>query len=369
MRPRGETRRIVIFTAAIAAVLVAGTVGFMVIEKLTLVDAVYMTVISITTVGFGEVKPFSAAGRVFAIVVVVGGVSVLAYGLSSMLQFVVDGQLTGLYRRRSMKKRIESMHDHFIICGHGRVGEAVAKEFALARADFVVVDRNAEVVERVLREGHLAIEGDASDDEVLMQLGVDRAQGLVAVLDSDASNTFVVLSARVLNPRLVVVARANSEHAAGKLRRAGADQVISPYAISGRKMAHLLLRPLVSDYLDVMTGEGEIEFRLEEFALNGTCEVVGRSILDLDIRRRTGASILAVRRTGGNFDTNPSAELVLAETDTLIAIGTPEEMGRLEELFACRVPIGGSAGRGGDERSPATEAAPPDEPARGGSET
>jgi voltage-gated potassium channel len=311
MRPHGETRRIVIFAAAMVVVAVAGTVGFMIVESLSFVDALYMTVTSLTTVGFGEVKPFSPAGRVFVIVLVVGGVSVVAYGLTSMLQFVVDGQLTGLYRRRAMKKRIESMHDHFIICGHGRVGEAVAKEFTLAKAEFVVVDRNPEVVERLLDEGLLAVEGDASNDAVLMRLGIDRARGLVAVLDSDASNTFVVLSARVLNPGLMVVARANSEDAASKLRRAGADQVISPYAISGRKMAHLLLRPLVSDYLDVMTGEGEIEFRLEEFALNGTCEVVGRSILDLDIRRRTGASILAVRRGGGSFDTNPSAELVL----------------------------------------------------------
>ncbi len=247
MRPQGETRRIEIFTAAIAAVLVIGTVGFMAIEHLGVVDAVYMTVTSITTVGFGEVKPFSAAGRIFAMVVVLGGVSALAYGLTSMLQFVVDGQLTGLYRRRAMKKRIESMRDHFIICGHGRVGEAVAREFALSRADFVVVDRDAEVVERVLSAGFPALEGDASDDDVLMQLGIDRARGLVAVLDSDASNTFVVLSARVLNPRLMVVARANSEDAASKLRRAGADQVISPYTISGRKMAHLLLDSMSVD--------------------------------------------------------------------------------------------------------------------------
>ena len=189
-----------------------------------------------------------------------------------------------------------------------------------------------------------------------MQLGIDRARGLVAVLDSDASNTFVILSARVLNPKLVLVARANSDAAASKLRRAGADQVISPYSISGRKMAHLLLRPLVSDYLDVMTGEGEIEFRLEEFVLNGTCEVVGRSIQDLDIRRRTGASILAVRRGTGGFDTNPSADLVLDETDTLIAIGTREDMARLEELFACSLPVAG-AGRAGDGGStPATQA-------------
>jgi voltage-gated potassium channel len=351
MRRLGEARRIVIFAAAIAAVLVAGTVGFMLIEQLSFIDALYMTVTSLTTVGYGEVKPFSAAGRVFVIVLVIGGVSVVAYGLTSMLQFVVDGELSGLYRRRAMKKRIEAMHDHFIVCGHGRVGEAVAKEFALHRADFVVVDRDPEVVARVLHAGHLAIEGDASVDEVLVELGIERAQGLVAVLDSDASNTFVILSARVLNPKLVLVARANSEGAASKLRRAGADQVISPYAIGGRKMAHLLLRPLVSDYLDVMTGEGEIEFRLEEFALNGTCEVVGRSIQDLDIRRRTGASILAVRRGSGDFDTNPSADFVLDETDTLIAIGTRQDMGRLEELFACRIPVTGSAFSGRGDRA------------------
>ena len=243
MRRLGETRRIVIFAAAIAAVLVVGTVGFMVIEGLSFVDALYMTVTSLTTVGFGEVKPFSVAGRLFVIVLVIGGVSVVAYGLTSMLQFVVDGQLTGLYRRRAMKKRIEAMRDHFIICGHGRVGEAVAKEFALARRRLrrrrpgprgggAGVRTRATWPSRAtprttrccMQTGHRPRPGTGRG------AGLGRVQHVRHPLGPGAQS-----QAHAGGPRQL------RRTPSSKLRRAGADQVISPYSISGRKMAHLLL--------------------------------------------------------------------------------------------------------------------------------
>lgn len=238
-----------------------------------------------------------------------------------------------------MRRQLAELKGHYIVCGFGRVGEAVAREFTENRAPFVVVDSDPAGIERVEREGYLGVLGDASDDSVLEEVGVARARGLVAAVDSDADNIFVTLSAKTLNPRLLIVARANSEDSVRKLRKGGADHVISPYGISGKKMATLLLRPAVSDYLDVVTGGGEIEFRVEEFSLNETCEVVGRSIKDLDVRRKTGATILAVRQgRTGQFDTNPSPDLVLADDDVLIAIGTPTDIAKLEELFACRIP-------------------------------
>lgn len=237
-----------------------------------------------------------------------------------------------------MAKRIEGMTGHFIICGYGRVGETVAKEFTHNGAPFVVVDKRTATLQHIAAAGYAHVRGDATHDEVLLAAGVERASGLIAAVNTDTDNTFITLSARVLNPELLVVARANSEETVAKLLRAGAHKVISPYTSGGRQMASVMLKPLVTDYLEVVTGAGELEFRLEEFALNATCEVVGRSIKELDIRNKTGASILAIRHGAGGFDTNPDPDIVLSNEDTVVAIGTPEEMVRLEEYFACRLP-------------------------------
>ncbi len=334
-----EIRTVAMLALGAVLVLVAGTAGYMFIEGWSVLDALYMTVLGLTTVGFNEVHPLSPRGQAFTIVLVVVGVTLIGLGLRSLIEFLVSGTFTGMFRRRAVQKKVAELRGHYIICGFGRVGEAVAREFAANRADFVVVDSNPATVAQILESGHLGVEGDASQDETLLEAGIEHAIGLVAAVDSDADTIYVVLSARVLNPRLTIIARAASEESAGKLRRAGADKVISPYSIGGKKMATLMLKPMVSDYLEVVSRGGEIEFRLEEFALNGTCEVVGRSISDLDIRRATGATVLAVRRGAtGQFETNPGPDLVLEETDVLIAIGTPADIGKLEDLFACRVP-------------------------------
>jgi voltage-gated potassium channel len=320
-------------------VLLGGTIGYALIEGWTVFESLYMTVITLSTVGFKEVREISDAGRMFTILLILGGVSILAYALATLIEFVVSGQLSGLYRRRAVRKSIEALDGHFIICGFGRVGEAVAHEFIANRAPFVVIERDMAVIEHAEGSGVLFLEGDAADDEVLEAAGIDRARGLVAAVGSDADNIFVILSARVLSPRLTIIGRANTEESLKKVKKAGADHVISPYSIGGKKMATLLLKPLVNDYLEVVTGGGEIEFRLEEFALNHTCEIVGRSIADLEIRSRTGATILAVRHgDSGIFDTNPSPGLVLGDTDVIIAIGTPVDIANLEELFACQIP-------------------------------
>jgi voltage-gated potassium channel len=217
------------------------------------------------------------------------------------------------------------------------VGQAVADELSAQGNAFAVVDLDPVAVQRAEEAGYLVVSGDATDDDVLRQAGIERASGLVSTLGTDAGNVFVTLTARVVNPRLLIVARTNSEETENKLARAGADHVISPYYIAGRKMATHLMKPLVSDYLDVVTGGGELEFRLEEFDLDQTCQAIGHSIEELQVRSRTGASILAVRRgETRSFDTNPSPELVLQQGDAIIAIGTAEEIAGLEGLFGCR---------------------------------
>jgi len=331
---RQELKTGLVVLAAILAIVVIGTIGFVLIEGWGLLDSLYMTVTTIFTVGFGEVHPLSHAGSIFTLLLIFGGVGTILYGIGAMGEFVVGGQLTGAFRRRVVKRQVDRLDGHYIICGYGRVGESVARQFVQSGAQFVVVDEDPEVLSRAEAEGFLAVRGDAATDDVLEAAGITRARGLVAAVGSDAGNIFVTLSARVLNPGLLIVARASSEDTQSKLERAGADHVVSPYGIGGRRMATLMLKPLVSDYLEVVTGGGELEFRLEEFELNAQCCAIGQSIKDLRIRERTGATILAVRRThSGVFDTNPSPDLPLDPGDKIIAIGTPPEITKLEELI------------------------------------
>ena len=338
MRPKLRTGLIVV--AAIFAVLLIGTVGYVLIEGWGLLDSLYMTVTTIFTVGFSEVHPLSRAGSVFTLLLIFSGVGTILYGLGAMFEFVITGELTGVFRRRAVRKQVDKLEGHYVICGYGRVGESVARQFAAHGAKFVVVDDNADSLARAERDGLLVVPGDASADEVLQAAGITRAKGLVCAVGSDAGNIFVTLSARVLNPELLIVARASSDDTVSKLERAGADHVVSPYGIGGKRMATLMLKPLVSDYLEVVTGGGALEFRVEEFELNPQCCVVGESIEDLGVRKRTGATILAVRygRTGV-FDTNPSPESRLSPGDMIIAIGTPAEITKLGELI-------GSSGAG-----------------------
>ena len=339
---RQEVRTGIIVLAAIVAVVIIGTVGFMLIEGWGLLDSLYMTVTTIFTVGFGEVHPLSRGGSVFTLLLIVGGVGTILYGIGAMVEFVIGGQLTGVFRRRAVRRQVDKLEGHYIICGYGRVGETVARHFTNEKAKFVIVDNDPEALARAEAEGFLVVRGDAAADDVLEAAGVARAKGLVAAVGSDAGNIFVTLSARVLNPGLLIVARAGSEDTQSKLERAGADHVVSPYGIGGRRMATLMLKPLVSDYLEVVTGGGELEFRVEELELNTGCCSIGRSIKDLRIRERTGATILAVRRAHtGVFETNPSPEVPLDPGDKIIAIGTPPEITKLEELIgAPPTPVG-----------------------------
>jgi voltage-gated potassium channel len=331
---RQEVKTALWVLGAMVMVLVIGTVGYSPIEGWGVLDSVYMTVTTIFTVGFGEVHPLSRAGLIFTLVLIVLGVGTILYGIGVMVEFVVGGQLSGVFRRRVVRRQVGRLDGHYIICGYGRVGEAVTRQFAAHKVDFVVVDNDQESIDRAESDGFLTVKGDAASDEVLQEAGIERAKGLVSAVGSDAGNIFVVLSARVLNPGLLIVARAGSEDTVSKLERAGANQVVSPYGIGGKRMATLMLKPLVSDYLEVVTGGGELAFLVEEFQLSGDCCAIGRSIEALAVRRETGATILAVRREStGALDTNPSPEAVLNPGDRIIAIGTQDEIDKLERLI------------------------------------
>ena len=333
--PRVATRRIERALLALGMITVLGVLGYMVFEGWSFADALYMTVITLTTVGYREVRPLDATGQLWTIALLITGVGTLFYAAVSSVELVVEGTIRGYFGRRRMEAAIRKLNGHYILCGYGRVGRQVAAEFALEDLPFVIIEQEPETVEECVQKGYLVLPGEASDDGVLEEAGVRRARGLVAAVDSDADNVFVVLSARKLH----IVARASSDESAAKLEIAGADRTLSPYAVGGRRLASLATQPLVVDFLDIVTrGEKGIEFRLEEFSLPEDSFVAEHTIGELRIGERTGAMILATRSKEGNFDTTPSASDRISGGDTLIVLGTREQVARLESLMRDKEP-------------------------------
>jgi voltage-gated potassium channel len=303
-------------------VLVAGTAGYVVLG-FSLLDAVYQTVTTVTTVGFREVHPLSDAGQVFTIVLILTGVGTALYNLTLMIQAVIEGELTELLGRRKMERQIGRMGNHVIVCGWGRVGRALTDYVARAGQEVVVVDRDQE---RARTVGHPFVHGDATEDTVLLEAGIERARVLVSTLTTDADNLFVTLSGRSLRPDLFIVARARVVDSEAKLLQAGADRVVNPQSIGGKRMAAFVLQPHVAEFLDVVMHDGTLEFRLEELPVADGSPLAGVSLRETHIRDQTGALILAMRDSDGTFITNPPPETLLRAGQILIAIGTETQL-------------------------------------------
>jgi voltage-gated potassium channel len=333
--PRAALRRVEGALLALVIITVVGVLGYMAFEGWSFTDALYMTVITLTTVGYREVRLLDTSGQLWTMFLLITGVGTLFYTAVSSVELVVEGTIRGYFgRRRRMERAINRLSGHYILCGYGRVGRQVAAEFALDGVPFVVIEQDRETVEECVEKGYLVLLGEASDDDVLEEAGLRRARGLVAAVDSDADNVFVVLSARKLNPELHIVARASSDGSAAKLEIAGADRTLSPYAVGGRRLASLATQPLVVDFLDIVTrGEEGMEFRLEEFSVPEESSIADQTIGELRIGERTGAMILATRHREGGFDTTPSASDRISGGDTLIVLGTREQVARLEQLI------------------------------------
>jgi voltage-gated potassium channel len=323
-----ESRRLMFALAALASVMVAGTVGYLVLG-FGLLDALYQTVTTVTTVGFREVQPLTAAGKVFTIALIVVGVGTALYTLGVIIETLLEGQLPEVFGRRRMERKITGMTEHVVVCGWGRVGRAIARDLVAMGARPVVVDNDPIRVENVQ---YPAVLGDATDDGVLDRAGVRRARALVAALDTDAGNLFVTLSARALRPELFIVARVRLEENEGKLRRAGANRVVNPQSIGGARMAAFVLQPYVTEFVDVVMHDRGIEFRLEEIPVPEGSPIEGCSIREAHIRDRTGALVLALRDQNGTFTTNPPPETLINADQIIIAIGTPGDLEKLQRL-------------------------------------
>jgi voltage-gated potassium channel len=311
---------------ALAAVIVVGTAGYMVLG-FGFLDALYQTVTTITTVGFREVNPLGPAGEVFTMVLILTGVGTALYALGALLEGFMEGELRSHVGRRRMDRSIERMRGHVIICGWGRVGTAARKYLQGARQSVVVVDRDPD---RLAGFAEHHVVGDVTDDSVLLAAGVDRARALIAALDTAADNVYVTLSARALNPRIVIIARAPDSSTADKLRRAGADRTVNPQLMGGRRMGAFALQPHVADFLDVVMHEESLDYRLEQVEVTAASSLAGRSVGDGDIRS-TGALLVALRPPGGPFLANPDPATVLEVGAVLIVLGTAEQLVALQD--------------------------------------
>jgi voltage-gated potassium channel len=328
---RRLVRRVVFVVGLLLLTLFAGTVGFCIIEGYPVFDAFYMTLITITTVGYQELHPLSRAGRIFNSVLILFGVSAMFFSVGAVTQTLIEMELANPLNKRRNKRMIDKMHDHFIICGFGRVGRNAALEFQRSHVPFIVMDRNEDRVERAIHSGMVAVLADSTHDESLREVGVGRARGLIAALATDADNLFVILSAKNLNAKLTVVTRAAEEDAEDKLRRAGADTVFAPYSMTGLRLAQALLRPHVAQFLDFTTKNMDLDVAIEQVRVSPAAEFVGKTLSDMQFRRELGIIVLAIRKADGMMLFNPPAETEICAGDFLIVMGEQPALRNLED--------------------------------------
>jgi voltage-gated potassium channel len=327
-------RRLSIVGGSLAAVLFIAALGYVLIDHFPVFDAFYMALTTIATVGYAEIRPLSRAGRVFNSFVIFFGVSLTFLAIGAVTQTVIELELKEIFGKRRIRRMIDKLSNHFIVCGFGRVGRGAAAELQRSGVPFVVVDRDETRTESAVRNGMLAMSADSTRDETLKDAGIERARGVIAALATDADNLFLVLSAKALNPMVNVAARAGEQEAEQKLRRVGADVVFTPYSITGYRLAQSLLRPQVSEFLDFTTQNIGLNVSIEQVAVAARSEVVGKSLAQMQVRRELGVIVLAIRRASGEMQFNPPADAVIAGGDCLIVMGEPGSLRNLEKLLA-----------------------------------
>ncbi len=330
-------RHLRISIVVLLVLVTIGTVGYTVIEGWRLLDSLYMTVITLATVGFREVQPLSDAGKIFTMLLIVFGVSVIGYTVGSLAQIMFEGQFQRIFGRKKVEKKIEALRNHYIVCGFGRIGSLICREFAAKPLPFVVIEKSAEVLPKLEEESYLFIHGEATDDESLLKAGIKRAKGLVSVVASDTENVYITLTARGLNPNLYILARSGEEGSEIKLKRAGASKVISPYLIGGSRMAQAILRPNVVDFIEIATGREHLELQMEEIMIPHESGFVGQSLISSGFRKETGVMIVGIKKADGTMVFNPESHSIIGANDTLIVLGQQNAIGKMEELVRCGV--------------------------------
>lgn len=327
-------RRILLFAAMLAALIAFGSTGYILFSSYPPFDALYMAVMTLTTVGYGEVRPLTTAGRVFNILYMLLAINALFFGVGMLASTFFELRIDNYFQGRRRKHMIDSLSGHFIICGFGRVGRGAAVELQRSHTPIVVIDRNETRIEQVLKAGFLGLQADAHRDETLREAGIERARGLIAALSSDADNLFLTISARTLNPQLHIATRANEDESVAKLRRAGATYVVSPYGVTGSRLAQSVVRPHVTQFLDYATFDPAVDMGIEQICITDQSQLAGQTIQQLAARCGEGVmSVLAIRRGAGDMLFNPTPATLLTAGDHLIVMGPTGALQRLEQYL------------------------------------
>ncbi|MCX7990558.1 MAG: NAD-binding protein [Proteobacteria bacterium] len=327
-------KKLQIVVIIILSIFLLGTFGFHFLEDMALLDSFYMTVITISTVGYREIKELSSYGKIFNSFLILFGVSTVAYGYSVITSIIVEGELKQVWIFRRKKKMLEKLKDHYIVCGYGRMGSYICKKLKEEKIPFVVIDKNPALETHLENEDYLYILDDSSREEVLTFAGVERAKGLISVVSSDADNVYIVLTARQLNPKLYIIARAAEESSEQKMYKAGADKVISPYIIGGERMALAVLKPSVLDFIEIAVGGKAHKgvLKMEEILISQNSKLVGKTLMESQIREITGSIIIAIKKSDGTMEFNPKPKYKIDAGDVFIALGSEEHLTTLEDM-------------------------------------
>lgn len=331
MRSRSSIRNAL---GALTFLIAVGVLGYMAIEGANFFDALFMTVTTLSTVGYREVVPLSAAGRIFTMVLILSGLGVVFYSASLVAADVIEGRLQSVLGRRRVQRQIERLADHYVVCGFGRMGQIVCKELAAKPVPFVVVENEPEAVRRLQEQQYLFVDGDATEDDSLLAAGIRRARGVVTALSKDSDNVYVVLTARQLKPDLLIVARAEDERSEPKLMQAGATRVVSPYVIGGSRMAGALLRPAVLDVVDLATHYHSMELKIEELSVGVGGFGAGETLRSSGLRDQLGLIVIAIKRSNGDMLFNPDAEARIEPGDRLVVMGQAASLRDLEQRLS-----------------------------------
>ena len=310
----------------LAGVIAGGTAGYVVIEGWSTWDAFYMTIISVTTAGYKEVHPMSRAGEAFTSALLLVGVATALYTFTTFMARVVEGDLHGRWLTRRRARMLDELKQHFILCGFGRIGKIIAMEFARQNIRFVLIERSPDRVAEALELGYLAVEADASNEQVLERVQIRRARGLIAAVGTDAENVYTVLTARLMRPDIFIISRAETDDAKSKLQRAGADRVISPYQIGGLQLAQTALRPAVVDFVQIATSSDNLELNMEQVRIGESAELTGQTLVQAALRQRFGVVVVGIQRADGKMQFNPDPETPMNPGDHLVVLGKTDNL-------------------------------------------
>jgi len=313
--------------------LLSGIFGYMYIEGWNLLDSLYMTIITLSTVGYGEAHEIGPGGRVFTILLIIFGVSIITYTVSLVVETLIAGEIRSVLGRRKVSKKIKSLRDHYIICGYGRIGSIICKGLTRKAIPLMVIEKGEQVWEHLEEDKILYLDGDAAHEETLLEAGIEKAKGLVSVVSSDAENVYICLTARGLNPRLYILSRAEDEASERKLLRAGANKVILPYMLGGRRMVQAIIRPTVSDFLESAVHDQSFELGIEEITVGEDSRLANQSLVDSGIRQEMDIIIIGIKQKDGTMIFNPSSQAEIQPDDILIAMGRNKDLATLRRVL------------------------------------